>query len=48
MPDVVRRILAIPEEIVVVELLPLGYPADPRAAAKSRLPMETIVRYECW
>jgi nitroreductase len=47
-PEVVRKILGIPEEIVVVELLPLGYPADPRAAAKSRLPMETIVHYESW
>jgi nitroreductase len=47
-PEVVRRILAIPKEIVVVELLPLGYPKDPRPAAKSRLPLEKIVRYESW
>jgi nitroreductase len=47
-PVVVRAILGIPEDIVVVELLPLGYPADPRAVKKSRLPMETIVRYESW
>jgi nitroreductase len=44
----VRRILAIPKEIVVVELLPLGYPRDPQPVAKSRLPIETIVRYESW
>lgn len=47
-PDTVRQILGIPEEIVVVELLPLGYPKDPGPVAKSRLPLETIVRYEKW
>jgi nitroreductase len=47
-PDTVRQILGIPEEIVVVELLPLGYPKDPEPVAKSRLPLETIVRYEKW
>jgi len=47
-PEAVRRILAIPKEIVVVELLPLGYPRDPQPVAKSRLPLETIVRYESW
>jgi nitroreductase len=47
-PEAVRRILAIPKEIVVVELLPLGYPRDPQPVAKSRLPIETIVRYESW
>jgi nitroreductase len=47
-PELVRQILGIPKEIVVVELLPLGYPEDPRAVAKSRLPMETIVHYESW
>jgi nitroreductase len=47
-PDKVRRILGIPEENVVVELLPLGYPKDPEPVRKSRLPLETIVRYEKW
>lgn len=47
-PDTVRQILGIPEEIVVVELLPLGYPKDPESIAKSRLPVETVVRYEKW
>jgi len=47
-PDTVRRILGIPEQIVVVELLPLGYPKDPEPVRKSRLPLETIVRYEEW
>jgi nitroreductase len=47
-PEVVRQILAIPKEIVVVELLPLGYPKDDQPVTKSRLPLETIVRYESW
>jgi nitroreductase len=47
-PDGVRAILGIPKDIVVVELLPLGYPKDPQPVAKSRLPMDTIVRYERW
>lgn len=47
-PLVVRAILGIPEDIVVVELLPMGYPADPKPIKKSRLPMETIVRYDSW
>jgi nitroreductase len=47
-PDVVRQILSIPKEIVVVELLPLGYPEDPQPVAKSRLPLETIALYESW
>jgi len=47
-PELVRQILGIPQEIVVVELLPLGYPADPAAVRKSRLPVETIVHYDSW
>ena len=47
-PETVRQILGIPKEIVVVELLPLGYPEDPRVVNKSRLPMETIVHYDSW
>ena len=47
-PEAVRQILGIPQEIVVVELLPLGYPEDPTAVSKSRLPVETIVHYDSW
>jgi len=46
--DQVKEILGIPDEIRVVELLPLGYPADPSPKAKQRLPLETIVKYERW
>jgi len=44
----VKEILHIPDEIRVVELMPLGYPADPSAIAKKRFPLERIVKYEKW
>ncbi len=44
----VKEILSIPEEIRVVELMPLGYPAEPAAKEKRRLPMSDIVKYERW
>ena len=44
----VKEILGIPEEIRVVELMPLGYPSDPSPVEKSRLPLEKIVKYEHW
>lgn len=47
-PAVVREILGIPKDIVVVELLPLGYPSDPAPAAKSRLPLTRIAHREGW
>jgi nitroreductase len=47
-PEVVRRILGIPPSVAVVELLPLGYPREPRPVPKSRLPYDTIVRMERW
>ncbi len=46
--DQVKEILNIPPEIRVVQLLPIGYPRDPGPEEKSRLPLETIVRYERW
>ena len=43
----VKRVLVIPDEIRVVELLTLGYPADaPRA--KNRKLLNEIVMYEKW
>lgn len=44
----VRRILRIPSDIRVVELLTLGYPADASPVTKNRLPLREIVRYERW
>jgi len=45
--DDVKRILNIPEEIRVVELLTLGYPVD-EPHKKHRRPLFEIVMYERW
>lgn len=44
----VKSLLGIPDKIRVVELMPLGYPADPSAATKRRMTMTDIVRPEKW
>ena len=44
----VKDILAIPEDIRVVELLTLGYPVRPCPADKNRLGFDEIVMYEKW
>jgi nitroreductase len=44
----VKEILGIPPAVRVVELMPLGYPADPSPKAKSRKPLSELVRWEKW
>ena len=44
----VKEILHIPDQIRVVELMPLGYPSDASVNAKNRLPLDRIVKYEHW
>lgn len=44
----VKEILHIPDEIRVVELMPLGYPSDPAVITKKRFPLDRIVKYEHW
>jgi nitroreductase len=44
----VKRILRIPEEIRVVELLPLGYPAEKGRSSKRRHGLDRIAFYEVW
>ena len=44
----VREILGIPSAVRVVQLMPLGYPADPSAVSKSRLGLDTLLHYERW
>ena len=44
----VKGILGIPDEISVIELMPLGYPSDRSAVEKRRLPIDKIVKYEQW
>lgn len=46
-PEQVRKILCIPEDVAVIELMTLGYPAD-EARAKMREPVERIVSYDKW
>ena len=44
----VKELLGIPPEIRVVQLMPLGWPADPAPVAKSRLRLEELVHGERW
>ena len=46
--DQAKEILGIPQDIRVVELLALGYPAKPSSAHKDRLSIEKIVMHERW
>ena len=44
----VKEILSVPQDIRVVELLALGYPAEPPPSRKDRLSIEEIVMHERW
>jgi nitroreductase len=46
-PDPVREVLGIPADIVIVELMALGYPADKQPTPK-RMSLEEIVCYDKW
>lgn len=46
-PDKVRQILGIPDDIAVIELMTIGYPADSKPKPH-REPMEKIVSFEKW
>jgi nitroreductase len=46
--ELVKKILGIPAAVRVVELMPLGWPADASPAPKSRLSMEKILHTERW
>jgi nitroreductase len=46
-PEKVRKVLEIPQDVAVIELMALGYPAD-KAKKPSREPIENIVCYEKW
>lgn len=47
-PDAVRAVCGIPGDIEIVELLPLGYPADPAPIEKNRKSLAEIVHYDRW
>ncbi|MBN1809761.1 MAG: nitroreductase family protein [Planctomycetes bacterium] len=44
----VRQLLGIPQNIRIVELLTLGYPADPSQVRKKRLSIDDFVHRESW
>ena len=44
----VKEILGIPEEVRVVELMPIGYPASQAVKEKNRLPLGKIVKQGHW
>ncbi len=44
----VREILGIPQGVRVVQLMPLGYPADPSPVEKNRLKVDQILRVGRW
>ena len=46
-PEATRKVLGIPDEIKVVAMTPLGYPAD-QPNPKVRKPLNELVRYEHW
>jgi nitroreductase len=46
--SVVRQILCIEPGVRVVQLMPLGYPADPSPVPRTRLALEEIVHRERW
>ncbi|MHC4511182.1 MAG: nitroreductase family protein, partial [Planctomycetota bacterium] len=46
-PAKVRQILSIPDDIAIIELMAVGYPADSKPRPK-REPMDKIVCYETW
>jgi len=44
----VKDILGIPEDVRVVEILPLGYPADASLKEKRRMPLGELVHWDRW
>ncbi len=46
-PEKVRKILGIPDDIAIIELMTVGYPAD-SPKQPSREPIEKIVCYDKW
>ena len=46
--DACRELLRLPDGWNVVELLPLGYPADPKPVGKIRKSVSEILDWNCW
>ena len=48
-PNVVRKMLGIPDKLEIVTLLTIGYPATPlKQVEKDRKPLADIVHYDKW
>lgn len=48
-PDAVRKILGIPGDVEIVEVMPMGYPADPAKVEDKRRPdPKELFRYDRW
>ncbi len=47
-PQAAREVLVLPEGVEPVMCTPLGYPADPPPAARSRKTLAELIRYEKW
>ena len=45
--DAVKKLLDIPENVRVIQLMPLGYPAQ-EPAPRERLALDEIIRYDSW
>ena len=43
-----KRVLGIPDEVRVVAMTPLGYPAEEKGPVTDRKPLEEIVHYDGW
>ncbi|NQT30515.1 MAG: nitroreductase family protein [Candidatus Saganbacteria bacterium] len=46
--DQAKKVLGIPEDVCLVEMLAVGYPADSYPNEKNRLPLKEIVMREKW
>ena len=46
-PKAAREVLGLPEDVELIALTPLGYPAD-QPGSKERKPLSELVRYEHW
>jgi nitroreductase len=44
----VKKVLGIPEDVRVVAMTPLGYPAEEKGPVTERKPISEIVHYEHW
>jgi nitroreductase len=44
-PDMVKRTLNLPDNIEPIALIPLGYPANPKAPAKNRKSIDEIITW---